>query len=204
MIDPQVLLLFAGACLVLAMIPGPDNLFVSAQALSHGQGTGLAAASGILLGGVVWTLAATLGLTAILVTMPMVFAGIQIIGVGYLLFLAVGLWRGASNSRQNPAPVSHAFVRGLTTNLLNPKVGLYYLAFLPQFINNETGAVWSQMLVLGGIFNLIGAVVMYAIALMAGAAQSRMQNQNARIWLARTGALIMLAIAGKLLMELLA
>jgi len=204
MLEAQTLILFAGACLVLAMIPGPDNLFVSAQSFGRGTRAGLAAASGILLGGVLWTIAATLGLTALLATQPTIFVIIQIIGVAYLIFLAVDLWGNSDVSLRTPPDVGHAFVRGLTTNLLNPKVGLYYLAFLPQFIEVDAGSIWQQMLVLGIIFNFIGAVVMYVLALAAGHAQSRVQKHGAvNNWLPRFGALILLGIAVKLLWGLI-
>jgi len=204
MFDPQTLILFAGACLVLAMIPGPDNLFVSAQSLAHGRKAGLAAASGILLGGLFWTLAATLGLTAIMAAMPMVLVAIQIAGAGYLLFLAFDLWRSADKKQQAPPDVAHAFVRGLSTNLLNPKVGLYYLAFLPQFVDAARGPLWAQMLVLGLIFNVIGGVVMYAVALIAGGVQRSMADKPGHSkTLSRVGALILLGVAGKVVWGLL-
>ncbi len=204
MFDPNALIVFIGAVFVLAFIPGPDNLFVSAQSLSHGARAGLAAAAGIIVGGVMWTLAAALGLTAILATSTMLLVLIQVLGAGYLFYLAVQLWRAHPNNTAPAPKLSHAFRRGLTTNLLNPKVGLYYLAFLPQFVDIERASIWSQMLVLGLIFNAIGVVVMGTIALAAGRMHQTMQTRpNAGKYLARVGALILVGIAAQLIWGLL-
>ena len=201
MFDAQTLILFAGAVLILAAIPGPDNLFVTAQALVHGRSAGLAAAAGIVLGGLLWTLAATAGLTALMRAAPGFLALIQLAGAAYLLYLAWQLWRAHGTSKA-PPPVTHAFARGLGTNLLNPKVGLYYLAFLPQFVEASRAPVWAQMLVLGLIFNLAGAVVMSAAAVLADAGQRALANQSAGRLLPRLAALILVLIAAKLLFGL--
>ncbi len=202
MFDPQTLILFAGAVLVLAAIPGPDNLFVTAQAIAHGRGAGLAAAAGIVLGGLLWTLAATAGLTALMKAVPGLFVLIQLGGAVYLVVLAVQLWRARAGAR-TPPPVVHAFARGLGTNLLNPKVGLYYLAFLPQFVDAQRAPVWAQMLVLGLIFNLAGALVMSAAAVLAGAGQRALAQRSAARLLPRLAAFILVLIAAKLLFGLL-
>ena len=201
MFDAHTLILFAGAVLVLAAIPGPDNLFVTAQALAHGRGAGLAAATGIVLGGLLWTLAASAGLTALMKAVPGLFVLIQLGGAVYLLALAAQLWR-AHGAAKAPPPVAHAFGRGLGTNLLNPKVGLYYLAFLPQFVDASRAPVWAQMLVLGLIFNLAGALVMSAAALLAGTGQRAFAARGAGRILARLAALILVLIAAKLLFAL--
>ncbi len=200
MFDPQTLILFTGAVLMLAAMPGPDNLFVSAQSLAHGHGAGLAAAGGIALGGLMWTLAATAGLTALMATMPAVLVLVQIGGAAYLVYLAVGLWRSKDAHAGATPPVAHAFVRGLTTNLLNPKVGLYYLAFLPQFVNADNAPIWMQMLVLGLIFNIAGTLVMGVTALLAGSLKTRLDaSQGVARFLPRFAALVLFGIAGKLL-----
>lgn len=204
MIDPQTLILFAGACVVLALIPGPDNLFVSAQSLSLGRSAGLAAALGIIVGGVLWTIAAVIGLTAVIAKLPAVFQIIQIAGAGYLIYLAVDLWTKAGQLSSQPAAITDAFRRGLTTNLLNPKVGLYYLAFLPQFVATAGPPVWVQMLVLGAIFNLVGGAVMLSVAVLAGSVQqSAPTGSNREQWLPRIGALVLFGIAGNLLWRLM-
>ncbi len=199
MFDLQTLVLFVGAVGVLALIPGPDNLFASAQSLSYGRKAGLAAVTGIITGGLLWTLAATLGLTALIATFPLVFVFLQLAGAGYLLFLAFGMWR-AKRTDRSEATNGHAFGKGLATNLLNPKVGLYYLAFLPQFMDADRGPLWAQMLVLGLIFNVIGAIVMSLIACIAGSAHGVLsKNPDQGRFLSRIGALILLTIALKLL-----
>ncbi|MBL1430346.1 MAG: LysE family translocator [Robiginitomaculum sp.] len=203
MIDPQSLVLFAGACLVLAMIPGPDNLFISAQAISHGKKAGFAAAFGILAGLVFWSFAAIFGLTAIISGLPVVLVIIQIVGAGYLLFLAFDLWRNTGQQTNVSISSKKIFWRGMTTNVLNPKIGLYYLAFLPQFIAPGGAPIWMQMLILVAIFNVIGGSVMLFVAQIAGAAQQSIAgNANRRKWLSRFGALILVGIAGRLVWQL--
>lgn len=203
MIDPQSLILFAGACLVLAMIPGPDNLFISAQAISHGKRAGFAAAFGIIAGLVFWSLAAVFGLTAVIATMPAVLIIIQIAGAGYLLFLAFDLWRNTGQQNNISLPSEKIFWRGFTTNILNPKIGLYYLAFLPQFIAPDGLAIWLQMLILVAIFNIIGGSVMFGVAQIVGSAgQAISAKPNTKKWLSRFGALILVGIASRLVWQL--
>ncbi|MCF6292568.1 MAG: LysE family translocator [Robiginitomaculum sp.] len=204
MIDPQSLILFAGACLVLAMIPGPDNLFISAQAISHGKKAGFAAAFGIIAGLVFWSLAAVFGLTAMISTMPAVLIIIQIAGAGYLLFLAFDLWRNTGQQYNISLPNDKIFWRGFTTNILNPKIGLYYLAFLPQFIAPDGLAIWLQMLILVAIFNIIGGSVMFGVAQIVGSAGQAISGKpSTKKWLSRFGALILVGIAVRLVWQLL-
>ncbi len=202
--DPQTLIIFTGAVFVLAAMPGPDNLFVSAQSLAHGVRAGLAAAGGIALGGLIWTLAATIGLTALMAATPALLMLVQIGGAGYLVYLAVRLWGAQPRDNATPPPVAHAFLRGLTTNLLNPKVGLYYLAFLPQFVQPDAAPVWRQMLLLGLIFNSAGTLVMGGAAVLAGTMKARLATRpaTARL-LPRFAAVVLVAIAVKLLVGLL-
>ncbi|MBL4617625.1 MAG: LysE family translocator [Robiginitomaculum sp.] len=204
MIDPQSLILFAGACLVLAMIPGPDNLFISAQAISHGKKAGFAAAFGILAGLVFWALAAVFGLTAMISSMPAVLIIIQIAGAGYLLFLAFDLWRNTGQQANISLPSEKIFWRGFTTNILNPKIGLYYLAFLPQFIAPDGLAIWLQMLILVAIFNIVGGVVMLSVAQIVGSAQHSISGKpSTKKWLSRFGSIILVGIAVRLVWQLL-
>lgn len=200
--DFQTLSVFTGVVFVLALLPGPDNLFISAQALAHGRLAGMAAAAGIITGGVTWTLAATFGVTAAFASVPMLLHGIQLAGAVYLCWLAYQLLRDTQKQTgAAPPPVHHAFGKALATNLLNPKVGLYYLALLPQFVHPEAGPVWRQMLILGLTFNVVGGGVMMGFGLLAGQARSFARGA-AHVWLMRLAALILIALAANMVWKL--
>lgn len=175
-VDPLVLLAFVPAGLALNLTPGPDMMFCLGQGLRSGPAAAMAANFGIALGGMVHTLAAGLGLGALLAAHPLAFDIIRWIGVAYLLWLAFrGLWTPASSGGSPGATVgaragltpARAFREALLVNLLNPKVILFVLAFLPQFVN-PARAVLPQFLTLGIVFSFGGLVVNGAVGLFAG------------------------------------
>lgn len=174
MLDPQLFPLFLAGAIALAFTPGPDMAFTLATAASRGPRAGLGAVAGIVTGGAIWTLAASLGLAALVATSEHALNVVRYAGAAYLLWLAIQTLRHLDEAPAGRASQNawRAFRRGLTTNLLNPKIGLFFLAFLPQFTNPEIGPVWLQMLTLGGIFFGIGTLILIAVALAAGAAQS--------------------------------
>ena len=176
MLDTNLLPLFLAGGLALALAPGPDMAFTLATAASRGLRAGLGAVAGIATGGAIWTVAAAIGLAALLTASEHALSVIRYAGAVYLLWLA---WRTIRTLDAAPhghasANASEAFLRGLMTNLLNPKIGLFFLAFLPQFTNADIGPVWIQMLVLGAIFFAMGTVVLVGVALAAGAAQEKL------------------------------
>ncbi len=183
MLDPDLFPVFLVGATALALAPGPDMAFTLATAASRGRGAGLAAAAGIITGGAIWTVLAAAGLAALLATAEQALIVVRYAGAGYLLYLA---WQ---TLRRLDAPLEtrgardswRAFRRGLVTNLLNPKIGLFFLSFLPQFTNADLSPVWLQMLALGGIFFSIGTGVLIAVALAAGQAQTWLAgSRNAR------------------------
>lgn len=177
MIDPAALLLFAGASLLLILAPGPDILFLLAQSLANGAKAGLATACGLAAGNLVHTLAAALGVSVIFQSSALAFQALKFVGVAYLLWLAWRSLRGSGNAaqpvgavfdRDRPNEGSGLFWRGVLMNVLNPKVALFFLAFLPQFAQPAQGEVWLQMLLLGLLFALMVLLVFGAIGLFAG------------------------------------
>jgi threonine/homoserine/homoserine lactone efflux protein len=183
MLDPDLFPIFLVGAIALALTPGPDMAFTIATAASRGRRAGLAAMAGIITGGAIWTVLAAAGLAALLTTAEQALTVVRYLGAGYLLYLAWVTLRklDAPLEARSAQTVSRAFRRGLVTNLLNPKVGLFFLAFLPQFTNPELSPVWLQMLVLGGIFFAIGTAVLTAVALAAGQAQAWLAgSRNAR------------------------
>lgn len=169
-VDLAVLLAFVPAGLALNLTPGADMMFCLGQGLRSGPASAMAANFGIAVGGLVHTLAAALGLGAVLAAHPAAFDVIRWVGVGYLLWLAIKGLRAQGGlvapNRGALAPL-RAFREALMVNLLNPKVILFILAFLPQFVD-PTRAVFAQFLTLGLVFALGGLVVNGAVGVFAG------------------------------------
>ena len=150
------LALFALTTLVLVLTPGPNMIYCVSRALSQGRRAGLVSLAGVLLGFVAHLLAATLGLTALLAAVPFAFDAVRIAGAAYLAWLARDALRpgGGSPFMTRALPVHSAgtlFRMGLLTNVLNPKVAIFYLSFFPQFLHPERGGVLAQALQLGAI-----------------------------------------------------
>ena len=149
--------------LVLYATPGVDMLFTLSRTLQHGWRTGMAAALGITAGCVVHTLAAALGLAALLATSALAFTAIKWLGAAYLLWLAWGMLRAsvrdsAPSCRSPPATATQVFAQGFLTNVLNPKVALFFLALLPQFISADAPDKTVAFLFLGAVFVAGGAL----------------------------------------------
>jgi threonine/homoserine/homoserine lactone efflux protein len=158
---------------VLAISPGPDNIYVLIQSLTNGKGYGLATVSGLITGCIIHTTLLAFGVSALIKENDAIFFGIKIFGAIYLLFLAYKVYRSNSNidfdSSQAPRKSYKAlFIQGFFMNVLNPKVTIFFLAFFPGFLfSDELSTVW-QFYILGGIFMLVSFVIFSAIALLAG------------------------------------
>jgi threonine/homoserine/homoserine lactone efflux protein len=172
MVDPAVLPGFLVAVLLISLAPGTDMAFIIATSVDRGSGAGVRSAVGMAMGMAVWTIAATLGLGALLHAEPAVFASLRILGAVYLLWLGVSTLRSAradgSNERQSRSPVSYLVGRGMLTNLTNPKILVFFVAFLPQFVRTSSNGASVQLLTLGGMFLVVGLGVDCLTALAAG------------------------------------
>lgn len=172
MIPPDVVGLFLGASIALALAPGPDNLFVLTQAALQGRWAGIAVTLGLCSGILVHTSAVALGVAALLEASATAFTIVKTIGAVYLLYLAWLAFRaGAADPSRTPrAPTkkSALYARGVVMNVTNPKVAIFFLAFLPQFASPERGSMTLQLLVLGGLFMSATLVVFSSIAWAAG------------------------------------
>lgn len=185
MIEPFQLLLFAGSVFLLALTPGPDILYVLARGLSQGRKAGLCAAAGFNLGVIVHTLFAAFGLSAILAASATAFMVIKLAGAAYLIYLGVKMLRSASTAAviggdRRAIPAATIFRQSIIANVLNPKVALFFLAFLPQFTNPERGSVAVQMLILGVVFMLVSFAVFSAVAMFCGVVGNRLRT-NPRV-----------------------
>lgn len=171
MIDPVILLAFIPAALALNLTPGADMMFCLGQGLRAGSRPAIAASAGVAAGGMVHVTLAGLGLSAIVAAIPWAFDVIRWVGVAYLLYLAWGAFRnGAVAAGTEGVQAAKAFQSGLYVNLTNPKVILFVLAFIPQFVDPSAGPVLLQFLTFGAIIGLGGFFINGAVGVFAGGA----------------------------------
>jgi len=172
LINVDLLPAFLLASLALGITPGADMTFVAAQSLSGGRLAGWAATAGVVAGMLVHSTLAALGLAALVAAEPLAFEVIRYAGAAYLVFIAVQMIRhppalGHAEGSESTNLV-RAFRQGLLTNLLNPKVIVFILAFLPQFVDPALGHVGVQIFVLGIIFGIPGSTALVFVALAGG------------------------------------
>ena len=170
--DLSTLLLFLAATLALNLTPGPDMLYVMARGVGQGRTAGVVSALGIGGGTLVHTVAVALGLSTLLLSMPTAYEVIRYAGAAYLLYLGIRTLASREDVRldtHSPTQsLSCIFRQGVVTNVLNPKVALFFIAFLPQFADPARGSVAWQMLVLGLLFNVSGTTVNTIVGLLSG------------------------------------
>ena len=168
--DSHSLALFAAAALALLLIPGPAVLYIVAQSAQHGRLAGIVSVAGVHLGTLVHVAAATVGLSALIVSSAVAFSVVKYAGAAYLVYLGIRRLLAREPAELLPArdePLSGLFVQGVVVNVLNPKTALFFLAFLPQFLDPER-TVWTQVVVLGLAFVALGFVTDGLYALAAG------------------------------------
>jgi threonine/homoserine/homoserine lactone efflux protein len=153
--DPITLTTFMAACVALYLTPGADMMFISASGASGGSRAGVAAALGVSIGSLAHTVLAVVGVAALIGAYPLAYDALRYAGAAYLAYLAVVTWRAGPPDPQaaGASNVWRAFRRGALTNILNPKVSVFVLAFLPQFTDPAAGPVWLQIAVLGALFS---------------------------------------------------
>ncbi|HTO85612.1 MAG TPA: LysE family translocator [Methylomirabilota bacterium] len=163
---------FFVAALTLNLTPGADMTYVIARSLGQGRAAGIVSALGVSAGSLVHAMLAAVGLSALLLQSETAFQAIKYAGAAYLLYLAWKAWRAtdaaASAAPRPPASLGRIFAEGALTNLLNPKVALFILAFLPLFVDPARGSVAGQILFLGLLFNTSGTTVNVLVAVLVG------------------------------------
>jgi threonine/homoserine/homoserine lactone efflux protein len=162
---------FFTVALLLAYAPGPDNLFVLVQSASQGRKSGVLVILGLCTGLLVHTAAVAFGLAALFAASAMAFTVLKFAGAGYLAYLAWKAWRadsGGMDAKSEAISPWRLYVRGIVMNLTNPKVVLFFLALLPQFVEPKAGAVWVQLCWLGLLFIVATLVAFLSIAYLAG------------------------------------
>jgi threonine/homoserine/homoserine lactone efflux protein len=192
------LLAFAATCLVIELAPGPNMAYLAVLSASKGRRAGFAATLGIALGLLIVGLAAALGLTAIIANSRWVYEALRWGGVFYLLWLAWEGWRGQEKkSPGNADPTPHDsrfFMRGLVTNLINPKAGIFYVAVLPTFVD-ETRPLVGQAVTLSAIYVAVATATHSTIVLLADAARPWLEDERRSTIVRRALSLMLAGIA---------
>jgi threonine/homoserine/homoserine lactone efflux protein len=208
-------LLFVGASIVLVFVPGPDMAYLLARSVAQGRKAGVLAALGINAGAYVHLIAAVSGLSALLMTSALAFSAVKAVGALYLIWLGVGALRLKAEAEAGPLPpvalrgagARAVFWQGFLSDALNPKVAMFYLAFLPQFVDPHAGGVWAgrpwlQFLVLGLTCNMIALPFNIPLALLAGhASQALRGNPKVSAWLRKAMGATFLGLGLKLAAE---
>ncbi|PSP57126.1 LysE family translocator [Halobacteriales archaeon QS_1_67_19] len=212
-IDLQTYLLFVSAALALVLTPGPDTVFVLTQGIAAGKRNGFASALGVSTGVLVHTVAATAGLAALLRASALAYAAVKYAGAAYLVYLgAKTLWTGGelddladadadrSTDRVDPDLLT-GYRRGVTVNVLNPKVALFFLAFLPQFVGSGPTAT-AEMLALGATYAVLTALYLGSVGVLSGVVRTafaaRPRLADGFRWLSGS---VLLALGGTLALE---
>lgn len=174
--------LFIAASWVLIVTPGPDMIYVITRGVSHGRKAGMISAVGVTLGILVHTIFAAFGLAIILRTSALAFLAVKFSGAAYLIYLGVRTFSNKSDftfSSDKPKDgIRKIFVQGLLSNVLNPKIALFFLAFLPQFVNPEHGSASVQMVCLGLTFALFGIVFLVLLGYFSGSIGAWLSNKQ--------------------------
>lgn len=171
--DLATLVLFTTACAVLTATPGPDMLLIASRSISQGRAAGVLTYAGIAAGSYLQAFAAAFGLSQLFLLVPAAYDALRFLGAAYLAWLAWTTLRSpatliAPRADQPALKLRAIFLQGMLTNLLNPKMALFMLALLPQFLKPEAGSIALQVIVLATILNLTGLVVNGAVILTAG------------------------------------
>jgi threonine/homoserine/homoserine lactone efflux protein len=178
--NSETIYVFAIACAGLVLLPGPALIFIVTRGVVHGHRGGLISTLGVETGNVMQVLAATAGLAAIVASSAQAFSVVKYLGAAYLVFLGIRALLGRGDTAELGAPRrrSHRrlYLDGVIVGALNPKLALFLLAFLPQFIDPAVGPIWLQTLVLGLIFNVTATIGDSLFALAAAGAGGRIRT----------------------------
>ena len=163
---------FIIASAFLSIAPGPDNIFVLTQSALYGKQSGLLVTLGLCTGLIVHTTAVALGIAAIFQTSIIAFTVLKVLGAVYLLYLAWQAFRASASAIESPGSNQRSsgalYRRGIIMNVTNPKVSIFFLAFLPQFASLQNGPIAPQIFLLGSVFIFVTLMIFSAIALLAG------------------------------------
>lgn len=179
----STLAIFMAATLALLLVPGPAVLYIIARGIDQGRLAGLASASGIAMGSLFHVVAAALGLSAILASSALAFSVVKYLGAAYLIYLGVRTLLTRPDPTEpidrRPRTRRELFTQGVVVQVLNPKMALFFLAFLPQFVDPARGSVTTQTLFLGGLLMVMGLCTDSLYAVISGSAGDWLKRQPA-------------------------
>ena len=204
MLEFDIVVVFFLASLALGLAPGPDNIFVLSQSALHGPIAGMVVTLGLCTGIVVHSVAVAFGVAALFAASEVAFTVLKAIGAAYLLYLAWQAARAGSTALSSANAMEPSlwqlYRRGIIMNVTNPKVAIFFLAFLPQFADPERGALEPQFLTLGSLFIVATLMVFGVVAWMAGyLGQWLRRSPTAQIVLNRLAAVVFFALAVRLI-----
>jgi threonine/homoserine/homoserine lactone efflux protein len=179
--DATTFALFAAACLAFLVIPGPSVFYIVTRSLVQGRRAGVTSMLGVQAGGLVHVVAAAFGVSALIASSAAAFTVVKYAGAAYLVFLGLRKLLGRDHAALEDVPhgsasTAHLFTHGVIVNVLNPKTALFFLAFLPQFVDPSAGPVAPQMLVLGTMLVCIGVLSDGTYALLAAGAGNKLRS----------------------------
>jgi threonine/homoserine/homoserine lactone efflux protein len=197
--SPETLYVFAGACAALVAVPGPAVLYIVSRSVAHGRRAGLVSMAGIETGNFLQVVAAAAGLAAIVASSATLFSIVKYAGAAYLIYLGLQslLARGDAPWEAIGRRRSHRrlYWEGVAVGMLNPKLALFLLAFLPQFIDPDAGPVWLQTLILGTLFSVVASIGDSLFALGAGSVAERWRSgDRAGLWARRASGGILVGL----------
>jgi len=200
----ESILTFIAASALLSIVPGPDNIFVLTQSAIYGKKSGVMVTLGLCSGLIVHTTAVALGVAAIFQTSLVAFTILKVVGALYLLYLAWQAFTASVEKLEGDSSIlcssAALYRRGIIMNITNPKVSIFFLAFLPQFASPENGAIAPQIFFLGIIFILVALVIFSGIAILAGILGGWLNNSpKAQLYLNRLAGTVFTGLALKLL-----
>ncbi|MCF6262669.1 MAG: LysE family translocator [Xanthomonadales bacterium] len=204
MIPPEQLAAFVIASIALALVPGPDNIFVLTQSALYGRKAGILVTLGLCTGLIFHTVLVAAGVAALLLASAFAFGLLKLVGVIYLLFLAWQAFHASATKLQTNKACQltgfQLYRRGIIMNITNPKVSIFFLAFLPQFTAPANGSIGQQIFLLGSIFMLTTLLVFGGVAFAAGGLGSWLQRTpKAQVYMQRLAGFVFVGLAIKLL-----
>ncbi|MGP4079584.1 LysE family translocator [Pseudalkalibacillus sp. R45] len=203
--DLNTISYFLFASILLTITPGPDFMFVFAQSVSHGKKAGIATGLGLCTGLIAHTLAAAVGISAILYQSSLAFTIIKVAGAIYLLYLAIQAFRENSQPEQQKVKqytLMNLYRKGIIMNILNPKVSIFFLAFLPQFVMVNNGAIPVQMTILGLLFIGQALLIFIILSISAGTIGEKLwSNESVLRWINRLKGTVFAFFSLRLLLE---
>ncbi len=201
----ELLIAFIATTAVFAYIPGPAMLYAAAQTIARGRWSGLMAALGIHLGGYAHVIAAAAGLSILFHAVPTLYLIVKFAGAAYLVWLGISLFRAkiegdAALPGIEPKSGRRAFLESVTVEVLNPKTAIFFVAFLPQFVDASAAfPVWMQLAILGTIVNLMFSSADIVCVFLAGVVMTKLRRSaQAQRWMQRAGGTMLVGLGAHL------